>query len=399
MTIYRFKAQAVTPIHVGAGHEIDPLEFILQDSHLVRFNPGEVVNGLPQSELRRFQDLLDRADLKAIQSFLRGHIGPQREGLTRIDVSQGFQREFLTKASNPDSRFRVDMMPRNPHTGGVYLPGSGIKGAIRTAVVNYFANLDPGSREAVHEAVRSAPKGERANRLEESALNRRRSETERDVLRLLDVEDVSLPDGATRIDQAKMLNPARPGVENIPIWVERVKSFADSWTPPDFRVALHLDTAAMKHPRVKGLLGRTLEFETVLHACNRFYWGRMVAEGNQFDARTADGESWRVLHDLFPRGKLPEPEAPTFIMDPDNEYWCQGPRKRMLLRIGRFSHFESLSVDELREGYNIQAHRPIQEMGATRTRCVMENGKQPMPFGWLLLTMESIQGARSRVKT
>lgn len=394
MTIYHFKAQALTPIHVGAGSEIDPLEFILHDSCLVRFNPGEVVNGLRESELRRFHELLDRADLKAIQSFLRGHVDPHREGLMKIDVSQEFQREFLTKAGNPDNSFRVEMMPRNPHSGGAYLPGSSIKGAIRTAIVNYFANLNPSSRRAVHEAVRSAPKVQRPNKLEESALGRRKSETERDVLRLLKVEDAALPDAATRIDRAAMLNPSRPGVENILIWVERVKSFADSWTPPNFTVRVHLDTEVMKHQRVSALLGRTLDFETILHVCNRFYWGRMVAEADKFDGRAANGKSWQVLHGLFPRGKLPEPDAPTFIIDPDSDYWSQGQRKRLLLRIGRYSHFESLSVDELREGYNVQARRPIQEMGATRTRCVMENGKPSMPFGWLLMTLESIQRDR-----
>ncbi|NLI83778.1 MAG: type III-A CRISPR-associated RAMP protein Csm5 [Deltaproteobacteria bacterium] len=390
MTIYRFKAQALTPIHVGAGNEIDPLEYILHDNCLVQFSPAVVLNRLQESELRRFNELLDKADLKGIQSFLRGHVDPDREGRTRIDVSQAFQREFLARAGNPDNRFRVDMMPRNPYSGGAYLPGSSIKGAVRTAIVNYFANLNPSSRERVHEAVRRAPRGERSKRLEESALNRSKSETERDVLRLLEVEDAALPDAATRIDRAEMLNPSRPGVENIPIWLERVKSFADSWTPPSFTVSIHLDTAVMQHHEVKALLGRTLDFDTVLDACNRFYWGRMLAEADRFDGRAASGRCWQVLHELFPRGKLPEPDAPIFIIDPDSDYWSQGQRKRLLLRIGRYSHFESLSVDELREGYNVQARRPITEMGATRTRCVMENGKPPMPFGWLLLTLESV---------
>jgi CRISPR-associated protein Csm5 len=395
MTLYRFKAQALTPIHVGSGSEIDPLEFTLHGSRLVRFHPGEVVRGLPESERVRFQEFLDRADLKAIQAFLRGHIDPRRDDLVQIDVSHAFQRTFEVKAADPDNRFRVDMMPRNPHSGTVTLPGSGIKGAIRTAIVNHFANLDPRTKGDVHAAVRSAGREERAKRLEETALNRRRSETERDLLRLLDVEDVALPVGATRIDRAEMVNPGRPGVEQIPIWVERIKSFADSWTPPDFTVRIQLDTIALKNERVKALLGRTLEFKNILEACNRFYWGRMRAEADKFDNRPSDGRSWQVLRSLFPRGQLPGVGSKPFIIDPESPYWCQEGRQRMLLRVGRYSHFESLSVDGLREGYNVQARRHIQEMGSTRTRCVMENGKPSMPFGWLLLTLESIEGVLS----
>jgi hypothetical protein len=33
-------------------------------------------------------------------------------------------------------------------------------------------------------------------------------------------------------------------------------------------------------------------------------------------------------------------------------------------------------------------------MGATRTRCVMENGKPPMPFGWILLTLDGTNDIR-----
>lgn len=390
MSIYRFKAQALTPIHVGSGNEIDPLEYTLHGNRLVRFLPGEVVTGLPEAERLRFQDFLERADLKAIQSFLRAHVDPQREDLIKIDVSEAFQREFEAKAVNPDNRFRVDMMPRNPHSGTVILPGSGIKGAIRTAVVNYFANVDPDTKDEVHGAVRSAGREQRATRLEESALNRRHSETERDLFRLVEVEDVTLPDGATRIDRAEMVNPVKPGIDKVPIWVERIKSFADSWTPPSFNVCIHLDTAALRHERVQALLGRTLKIDTLVRACNHFYWGRMTAEANKFDERTANGRPWQTLHGLFPRGKLPERDAQPFIIDPDSPYWCQKPRHRILLRIGRYSHFESLSVDSLREGYNVQARKPIEQMGATRTRCVMENGNTPMPFGWLLLTLDSV---------
>lgn len=392
MTIYRFKAQALTPIHLGSGSEIDPLEYTLHGNRLVRFHPGEVVSGLSESDRLRFHGLLDRADLKAIQSFLRSHVDPLREDLIKIDVSQAFQREFELKAANPDNRFRVDMMPRNPHSGTVLLPGSGIKGAIRTAVVNHFANLDPRTTARVHAAMRSAGRDERAKRLEEVALNRRSSETERDVFRLLDVEDVTLPGASTRIDKAEMFNPNRPGIEHIPIWVERIKSFGDSWTPPDFSVRIHLDTLALRTEKVKALLGRTLDFKTVLEACNRFYWGRMTAEADKFDQRPTNGTAWQCLRGLFPRGQLPGPDSKPFIIDPESPYWCQEARQRILLRIGRFCHFESLSVDGLREGYNAQARRPIEHMGSTRTRCVMENERPPMPFGWLLLTLESVQG-------
>jgi CRISPR-associated protein Csm5 len=389
MTRYRFRAQALTPVHIGSGHEIDPLEFMLQRNRLIHFNPAEIVNRLAPDERHRFLQLLEKAELKAVQSFLRTHLDPQQPGLVHVDISEEFRREFEEKASNPNNQFRVDMMPRNPHLGTVYLPGSSIKGAIRTALVNYFANLDPTTRESVHQAVRGERNDNNKSRLlEEKALNRRHSETERDVLRLLEVEDVSLPDASTRIDRAVNLNPTKSGSQKIQIWVERLKSLADETQAPAFAVTLHLDTKAMKDHRVRACLGRTIDFETILQACNRFYWGRMTAEADKFDGRSAGGENWKSLHGLFPKGKTTDGED--VIIDPSKPpWWCSQQKKRILLRVGRFSHFESLSVDELRKGYNVQARRPIEGMGASRTRCAMGGGKSAMPFGWVQLTLES----------
>jgi CRISPR-associated protein Csm5 len=113
----------------------------------------------------------------------------------------------------------------------------------------------------------------------------------------------------------------------------------------------------------------------------------MTSEGDKFDERPSSGTSWKALYDLFPKGKTPDGQI--VAIEPSKPYWCTDQRKRVLLRVGRYSHFESLSVDELRQGYNIQARMAISGMGATRTRCVMENGKPPMPFGWLLLILDS----------
>ncbi len=389
MTIHRFTAQALTPIHVGSGNEIDPLQFTIHQDQLVHFNPIDLVNRLPDNERNRFLGLLERADLRALQAFIRGHLGPETQRFTTIQASKTFRTEFEQKAGNPDRTFRVDMMPRNPHTGTVYLPGSSIKGAIRTAVVNYFTNLNPATSAEVHRQVQAVADEKKGRVLEEAALNRPDKETERDVLRLIDVEDAPLPSASTRIDRAVHFNPTKKESEGIFIWIERLKSAADGWPVPEFEVRLHIDSIAMKHPQVQAMLGRTLDLETILNACNRFYWGRMEAEGRKFDEKDQNGLSWQAIHRLFPRGKLAGADGRIFPIDPSTPYWCYQERKRMLLRLGRFSHFESLSVDKLRKGYNVQAKRPISDMGSTRTRCSIENKMLSMPFGWLMLTLQA----------
>lgn len=387
MSIFRFRAQALTPIHIGSSREIDPTEFVIHGKRLIHFNPSRVVDTLSKDDRNRFLQLLDVADLKEIQAFLRSRIDPERHAVVKVDASQTFLNEFELKAWNPNNQFRVDMMPRNPHSGRVYLPGSSIKGAIRTAVANYFTNLKESTRNTVHDAVRKAPSRDKGKILEEAAFNRRHWETERDAFRLVDIEDAPLPLESTRIDRASNFNPNKPGSDKIQMWVERLKARVDDVSKvPTFVVTLHLDTLAMRHSQVQRILGRNLDLATIVEACNRFYWKRMVEEGDKFDGRQSNSESWRRLYDAFPKGKTQDGRI--VPIEPSKNYWSSEKQKRLLIRVGRFSHFESLSVDELRQGYNIQAKRPITNMGATRTRCVAETGMPALPFGWLLLTQE-----------
>jgi CRISPR-associated protein Csm5 len=388
MTIYRFTAQALTPLHVGCGAEIDPTGFVLKEGRLVHFNPAQVIADLSGQERDRFIEISERADLKEIQNFLRAKVDVQRHGLARIESCESFQREFGTKSAKPGNQFRVEMMPRSAHTARAYLPGSGIKGAIRTAVVNHFANHVAAFKAQVHEAVNAEPGAERKARLlEEKSLNRRHSETERDLFRLIHVQDAVLPDGATRIDRAANFNPAKSGSENIQMWVERVKSMADTPDPPAFKITVRIDDRAMSNAKVRQILGRTLGIEELMQACNRFYWKRMQAEGDAFDGRQSESSGWRAIHDCFPKGRLDGRIVP---VDPAQSFWNNRAygMHYVLLRVGRFSHFESLSVDGLRQGFNVKTLKPIIGMGATRTRCMMENHKPPMPFGWLLLRLE-----------
>ena len=391
MTTYTFLAQALTPIHIGSGREINPTEFVLKNGKLVHFNPAQLIGSLSPTDRKTIMGFLEKASIKEIQAFFQNHVLAGDPDHTRITVSDKFKREFEAKAANPNNQFRVEMMPRNPHTGRVYIPGSSIKGAIRTAVINHFANQDESIRQGVHTAVNAETNiNKKSKVLEEKTLGRLFSETHRDIFRLIRVEDVSLPDDTTRIDQAVNWNPNKQGSENIQMWVERLKSCADKDRAQTFPVTIHLNTQAMKHPQVINILGRTLGLRKILKSCNQFYWGRMTEERDTFYGSN-EGPIWKVMHGLFPQAR--DENGDVFRLDPSSPFWdSPGYQKRwLLLRIGHFSHFESLSVNNLRQGYNIQACKPIEEMGSSRTRCEMGNSTPPMPFGWLVLSINMDQ--------
>ena len=52
MTVYRFHATPLTPIHVGNGEVLAPEDYLIEKDHLIQFNRAAVLRDM-QPETRR----------------------------------------------------------------------------------------------------------------------------------------------------------------------------------------------------------------------------------------------------------------------------------------------------------------------------------------------------------
>lgn len=372
MTTLRFTATPLTPIHIGSGEILAPEDYLLRDDQLIRFNRSAVLRDMKPEVRRELETALDRNQFDRAQEIVRGACDPNRHALGRIGISDESRDALRTLVANPESPVRnreVHPFVRNPHTGRPFVPGSSLKGAIRTAIVNHF------TREhlaGIAPVVARADERGKARTLETEALNFEFRNLESDPLRLFKVADADLPDGSTRIDRALHVGRGK-APSDIQMHFERLLSLGDG-EPVDFKIELELDDLAMRDQRVKQVIGRTLSFDTIRKACNAFYTGRLLAEHQRFFSEDGTPEARYGAQGLVK-------------LQPGKILIAKSLREEgMLLRIGRFSHFESLSVDELRQGWNIQRKQAIEE-GSTRTLCRSAGfgPSLPMPFGWLLL--------------
>ena len=377
MSILRFRAMPLTPIHIGTGDTIAPEDYLIRDDELIRFNPHAVLRDMAVADRREYEKRLERNEFQAAQRLLQQCCKPDRHRIYRSQIGPGSQRELQSLINNPERRGEVRPLLRNPHTGEPVVPGSSIKGAIRTAIINKFSQEN---LSAVQEALYGDPKihkDHRWKRLEEAALDYRRNNTESDPLRMLKVADASLPLDAVQVDQATILTKGKPSGKNDgrQMHYERLLSRADGANPPTFTVEIQLDEIQTQHHEVNRLLHRTLNWPSLIGACNTFYVNRMAEELKHF-----------FLTDERPEARYGA--AGLVRWTGEKLLIAKSIQERgLLLRLGRFSHFESLSVDKLREGWNAQKKKPIIDMGATRTLCETRNGTK-VPFGWLLLTRE-----------
>jgi len=363
-----FRLTPLTPVHIGAGEVITPEEYKITGQTLIRFNPHAIVAAWDAATRRRFEQAIEANNLDRARQMLHEAADQPRFQLYR--AAMGAEAAAALRDVPPDRRRardrprgEVHILVRNLHAGKVVVPGSAIKGAIRTAIVNALAarNLTREDRHAIRQLLDGweqrggVMKRNRAwEVLETKALVYQRDKTERDPLRGLRVSDGDLPAEAVRVDRVVIRN--RSGEQNqargIQLHVERLLSRADRVPPPSCQIRIALAEEWTRDRRT-GL--KPLGWEFVIEKCNDFFMQRYAAEVQSFSF--LQGRRW-----------IP----------------AELPAGAILLRVGRFSHFESLSVDELRSGWNAQRRRPIEGMGSSRSLCLLDNGVAA-PFGWVLL--------------
>jgi len=315
-------------------------------------------------------ELLDQNRLAEALQFIRGFFeatarktagGRSRFERYRARLGQGARREIARSVSEPARcKGEIHALPRNPYTGDVIVAGSAVKGAIRTAVLSWVVNPDGKPDPRIERRIEQERNGKRkAQLLEQLGLGYRSGHTEEDPFRLVEISDASWPAGAVRVDRASLEKLGRPSeqTEGMQIHLERLVSQADHPEPlPDCRIRITLHLDMLNSRTVRDLIRRPIDWPTLAAACNRFYVGRLNAEMQRFGALFSSAERWRSA---FQSGDI-------------------------LLRVGRHSHFDSLSVDNLREGWNAARKEPIYGIGSTRTLCEL-NGGGYAPFGWVVL--------------
>src|SRR5699024_1754914 len=136
----------LAPIHIGAGQEINPTEYVVQDNVHYGVNPAD--GALSDAQKKELSTLARRADLLAIQRFIKKHAErfvPFAQFITA--ACPGFKREYENnlgvvrqRAESGEGIFNQFFVSRHISTGlhyRPYIPGSSFNGAVRTAWLDH----------------------------------------------------------------------------------------------------------------------------------------------------------------------------------------------------------------------------------------------------------------------
>lgn len=382
----------LSPLHIGTGEDYEPTQYVIDGDRLFSFSPEAALRALPaagRADLLRILQGPPTLDLlKQVQAFFHRHrerLIPEAQHVMPVlptIAAEYAARVGQTAQQEPDrqiiNQLRIARTYGDPASRRPILPGSSLKGAIRTAL------LDGVNRGAsLTDEERSLPPQKRNLALQQRLFRYRPGKFELDPMRLVQLSDAAdqrpadtigtevryavnrkrqqvFKDGREVFSQAENL---RQVIECVPPLRPRAFGGRLGLQDPG-----NLDGSKLPDPRLRWTLG------DLAGACNAFYRPILERELEELAGRSYLDDQWRAaVEEILEvhRGALDQQRA-------------------FLLRVGFHSGAESVTLNGVRDikimmgrGKNPE-YLPMPKTIWLAAREIQQR-RDLIPFGWLLV--------------
>jgi CRISPR-associated protein Csm5 len=410
-TAYRLHITPLSPVHIGTGESYEPTNYVIEDGALHEFDTGSAMRALSAEDRKELLRIAsgnpNTQMLKALQRFFYERRQPlQAHAVNCIPVLPGIARlydERIGKAANIEgnggqviNRLEIDRTAYNPITRQPVLFGSSLKGAIRTALLDWKNQGQP--LQAVKDYRSNQINKESNQALQQRLLDFRAGKFEFDPLRLAQLADTHWQSDAGLFTAAQVclaVNRKKHPVKDTTGQLRKamgenlyqILECVSGWRYRAFTGQInlqHLNGISDTDNRgERRLPAKDLRFGMahIAQACNRFYLPALNSErkilGDQgfLDTRWSQSVSQALA---LAENKIKQGQA-------------------FLLRVGRHSGAESVTLNGARNG-NIKimkgkGQKPDYADAAKTLWLAAEEKDQRqnlIPFGWLLVEVEAL---------
>lgn len=289
---WRLAITPLSPVHMGAGADYEPTGYVIDDGALYAFDAVAALRVLPERERGQLNAILgsrpDQDMLRQVQAFFyrnRERLIGVAQGMVRVSPAmEAFYSERVgrvvqheTGGRKVQNKLEIERTAWNPVSGRPILPGSGLKGAMRTALLDRENNGRP---------IASALKNDRrANQKLQEDLFGGKFQT--DPMRMIRVGDAALADGVDAPTEVVFaLNRKKQPVtgKNGTLLQSRAEEqglyqlleSVPPWIPRAFAGALSFQQTAGVESREWP--AKRYDAAGLASACNRFYRQRLDEE-------------------------------------------------------------------------------------------------------------------------
>jgi len=204
-----YKIRIITPVHIGSGEELDPFNYVIKDGRLHFINRDLFIEYLElEDKYREFLEISSSSSPLAIiyiRKFIRDNF-IEELSMGSLGVSGKVEREYEDRIESVanieiDGSKIINMLSIESmvHPGSdidAIVPGSSLKGSIRTAVLDYIV------KNQNHKKY-TGKKADKRNwkKYKEQILELKRRDTSDDPFRALKISDFEISSGGTYVDE------------------------------------------------------------------------------------------------------------------------------------------------------------------------------------------------------
>ncbi|MFN3411980.1 MAG: type III-A CRISPR-associated RAMP protein Csm5 [Exilispira sp.] len=392
---YKMTIEPITFIHIGSGREIDIFNYTIIDNTFYRINISNFYEILIDKDKKKFEEIIDKIsktspqdnnyidNRKELLEFLESGIknlekNPEKQKgiiLYKSNFDEDFGNKYKTDLSKTDlikadSQFIIsEAMHRLPDYKP-YIPGSSIKGAIRTALISYIINKLNLQRTDFNFQNYDYKKNP-GKYVEKNILNYNET-IQNDPFRILQISDTEGYDyNSLTIKQTYNYNKKNNSVLSINILNEYIM-FNNAIK---FHLIINeklLGDGINNHSKfdsiskkigIRNNISNTkdiFKIEVIKNACNEFYTDKLNNEYKNYFRNINQNLNIIAKENIEQR-----------VNKDNNEF---------LIRIGRFSQYESMTLDNLREKDNYKFN----------SRMLVKYDNQYYPVGWAKIKYEEM---------
>lgn len=339
--VYRVKYQILTPVHIGMGEDLSPFDYVITGNVFHRIITDEIISSLDQKKIAEFYSFIEQGDITKLRSLIVENFDEERFSKYKVKVTENVAEKYRKNLDNINNQLLISPFIRTSDDFKPYIPGSSIKGAIRTAIIDAVV------QEKRKKEKYKPPDKPKDNRWEFEVL---KADISRDPFRILKVSDVFVSNEAMMIGEVlnARVNEAKGKLKTIGIQMikEVLLGQINDGKVVEFEGVIKFDEflSDIKNRKGEKAVSMPLTKDFVIESCNNFY-------GEEFKREQKFYQLAMDMHDILDRMRA--------LLSPGKD--------ECIIRVGRFSGISAVTINNFR----------IKE---AKTRNLFE-GKYPM--GWV----------------
>jgi CRISPR-associated protein Csm5 len=144
----KVRLHVMSPLHIGCDEVYEPISFVIDEDtkKLIEFEPVNFIKALTDDDRKRFSEIcMSDSSILQIYKYVRQKYKKDMGGRA-IDIAGGLVIHYkkVLSLSTFDKKavinnFTIQRTAYNPHDNMPYIPGSSVKGALRTGYLSILA--------------------------------------------------------------------------------------------------------------------------------------------------------------------------------------------------------------------------------------------------------------------